>query len=141
MRLAVTLVVALFASAIGALFLIKPIYVCDEYHPTVSAAKKLPQAKFTQLFNEAEYISRTQKDFFDSYLPLKTNLNLKTLYGISDPELHFWTQDYASVKLAACFDHSVSLDLENLNKPSGSISLRWGEGPESGKALLWKKSQ
>jgi hypothetical protein len=141
MKHAFTFVVALFIALIGVFIFTTPIYICDKEHPTVSPAKNLSPAKLTELFNEVEYISRTRKDFFNLYLPLKTRLNLNTLYGVKTPTVHFWTTDHARVKLAACFDHSVSLELENLNRPSGSITLHWGEGPESGEALLWKKSQ
>ena len=135
------IVFTLFSALIALFILSKPVYVCDEEHPVVSPARDMSQDKLAELFNEVENISRSRKDFFNLYLPLKTRLNLNTLYGVTTPTVHFWTPDFARVKLAACFDHSVSLELENLNKPSGSITLHWGEGPESGEALLWRKSQ
>ena len=140
MKHSVAIVFFLFAVLIALFFVSKPVFICDKTHPVVSLAKNLPQDKLAALFKEVENSASITKRSSESIIPLKTELGFDSLYSIKNSSAHYWADDYASVKLAACFDHSVSLALEDLNKPTGSITLYWGEF-ENEEQLLWTKSQ
>ncbi len=95
----------------------------------------LPQRQLAALFAEAEaHAKRPTTDF--NGIPIKTRL---PEFAIKQPVLTMYSSD-ATVKLAGCFDHGVYLSLYRLNKPDGSITLFWGEGPEAGEKLLWSKA-
>lgn len=109
--------------------------VCDADHASAVAARALSQQDLARLFSEAETVARSRPSPYEN-VPVKTPL---PKFALSPPTFRGYTDRWATVKLAGCFDHGVYLSLEELNTPQGNIELTWGEGPTSGSRVLWTR--
>jgi hypothetical protein len=110
---------------------------CDEDHPDVAVARNLPDEDLAELFAEAEKVLKHPPSNIDE-IPIKTNL---PRFDVSTPAFRNFSDGFASIMLAGCFDHGVYMRLEDINRETGRVVLSWGEGPFRGEQILWSKSK